>query len=351
MSLKSSDNTVAFWIDFGPLVGSGHFSRCRGLIEFLSKKGCRIECYTQGSIGKHNWFANLENSKHLTLNSKNVNELFAKERLVIDTYQTDIQARLASFQNGYAVNIVDSNGSFIFKNPKVMEIRLESSNLLIKDTNYGRRDGQKKSKISASIGGSLIWNSKLEDVARTRSLAPKAKGNQGKNILLSFGGSTLTYYALEKAIQFLDVIKERVQIKKIICFAELEVANKLNARFGNYKSIIIKTFSDAFYQELKSCDLLICASGTTAIEAFHLGVPLVAFDLFENASDNFQILETRPFLALVEDKIILENFSDFHKVISFALETLKPCSPFLEGILESNQLQLVYDHLFNLRVS
>jgi len=348
VSTVPSNKLVSLWIDFGPEFGSGHLYRCRGLIEFLRDLGCSLDIYTEVSARELKWVRDLEISGVVRIIHQVTAKFFNREKLIVDSYNLEINQELSRYRSGRAVRIIDATQQVSTASPILMQVVLEvekNSSLIGIERQKSHEEGGQERK---QLRGTLIWNSKLDEVANARTKPFNGNSTRnGKIVVLSYGGSSLVHDALEKTISVMSDSLKSNHVEKLVCFARKEVLTGLKKKFINEKNVYFKRFGDDFYSELKFCDLLISASGTTALEAYHLGIPTLVVDLFENASQNILLLKNLAAHSVVVDKASFNDIALFEILVLDALKRLQSTALTLDGTIQSSELKVIYEHLFS----
>lgn len=348
MSTVPSNKLVSLWIDFGPEFGSGHLYRCRGLIEFLRDLGCSLDIYTGVSARELKWVRDLEISGAGRIIHQVASKFFNGEKLIVDSYNLEINQKLSRYRSGRAVQIIDSTHQVSITTPILIQVVLEvekNASLIEMEQQKFHKEGGRERK---QLRGTLIWNSKLNEVANERIKPLNGNSTRnGKIVVLSYGGSSLVHDALERTISVISDASKSNHVEKLVCFAREEVLTGLKNKFIHEKNVYFKKFGDDFYSELKFCDLLITASGTTALEAYHLGIPTLVVDLFENASQNILLLKNLAKHSVVVDKASFNDTSLFEILVLKALKRLQSTPLTLDGTIQSSELIVIYEHLFS----
>jgi spore coat polysaccharide biosynthesis predicted glycosyltransferase SpsG len=335
--INEVDRKIALWIDHGPLSGMGHLSRCRGLIEFLSQKQeYSIEIYGADCVGgfPNSWWL----SSNCHFSNLGLGDALRIPALVADTYDAFIQRQISERKYGRAALIVDSNFEAETIPPNVLQIKLEVFN------ESQREEKVKSSLIANRIEGTLFWSSKLEEVLLERAQNKYQALSHKKTIVVSFGGSAKTLPVFELLIGSLEKIANS-GIANIEIFCSNEVRDNLIAKIKLETKIVIHEFNESFYNKIRICDLLICGSGTTAIEAYHLAIPSIVIKLFDNARHNFDNLRDI-FLDAKFIDINDKNFIDeIYTLIISQLESVPKQEPNKRGVVDSKHLEEVFQFL------
>jgi len=125
VSTVPSNKLVSLWIDFGPEFGSGHLYRCRGLIEFLRDLGCSLDIYTGVSARELKWVRDLEISGVVRIIHQVAAKFFNREKLIVDSYNLEINQELSRYRSGRAVRIIDATQQVSITTPILMQVVLE----------------------------------------------------------------------------------------------------------------------------------------------------------------------------------------------------------------------------------
>jgi len=277
---------IAFWIDYSPILGYGHLARCRGLVEYLVNN---IEYEVIIFVDELNiiptWLNEMVKKGNTQLRIKSYSEFNSYERQVIDSYLNENFSKGAnnSFKHR-RVRILDSNHKIRFFNEQDYIVELE---ILFNDQEKFWQSDYRKGYIK----GTIIWNSALENTYDYLKL----KGNTNLKldqyrILINLGNSITIAESLNKILMVLDS-EASIFFKQVEVFCNLKYLDKLLIKRYNRLSPLFYEFSDLYYYRLGECDLLICASGNSALEAFHLDQPSLITKLFDNALSNFNALQ------------------------------------------------------------
>lgn len=337
--INEVDRKIALWIDHGPLSGMGHLSRCRGLIEFLSQKQeYSIEIYGADCVGgfPNGW----RSPSNCHFSNLGLEDALRIPALVADTYDAFIQKQISERKHGRAALIVDGNFESETIPPNVLQIKLEVFS-------ESQREKEEKSLLIANrIEGTLFWSSRLEEVLLERARIKYKALNDKKNIVVTFGGSAKTLPVFNQLIGSLEKISNS-GIANIEIFCSNEVRDNLKAKIKLKTEIVIHEFNEIFYNKIRVCDLLICGSGTTAIEAYHLAIPSIIIKLFDNASHNFDNLRDI-FLDAKFIDINDKNFADeIYTLILNQLKSIPKKKPNKRGVVDSKYLEEVFQFLTN----
>jgi spore coat polysaccharide biosynthesis predicted glycosyltransferase SpsG len=330
---------IGLWIDHGPSSGMGHLSRCRGLIEFLSqKKDYRIEVYGADNISElpkgwtspsNCYFSNLDLGNALKIPA-----------IIVDTYNGDIQRQFYERNHGKTALISDSNSELVIGSTNLLQIKLEVLGI------DAKKDKVDKSLKLNLIEGSLFWSSKLEGIFSQRSSLDLKNCGQRKKILVSFGGSTMTLALLEKLLDSLEKTS-RIGLADVEVFCNDEIIDKLETKLEVDSRVVIHAFDDNFYEKMKVCDLLICGSGTTALEAYHLAIPCIVIKLFDNAKHNFENLKKVFLNAIFIDSRDVNLESKISASIVSQLNSKPKQTPTKNGVVDSRLLEEIFKFLTN----
>lgn len=276
---------IAFWIDYSPFFGYGHLARCRGLVEYLSNVfEYKIIIFVDEPNTLPSWLNDMIVKGNAQVRSKSYSEFNSFESQVIDSY---LKENFSDGENNLykqrRVWILDSNHKIRFFNEEDFIVEIEV--LLNKEKNFLHSEYKNR-----HIKGTLIWNSVLENTYNyaRRRIYKNLKSDQCK-LLINLGNSIKIYEPLNKILMTLD-LEALTLPKQVDIFCNLRNLDKpINERFSSF-SPAFHEFSDLYYSKLVECDLLICASGNSALEAFHLDQPSLITNLFDNALDNFNAL-------------------------------------------------------------
>ncbi len=256
-------------------------SRCRGLIEFLTEfVDHQLELFTDKAKIEFwpTWLADF-----------GVRPAFgetadAMERpiLVVDSYEEGFLGSLKLRAPLKTVLLADENQICVPPIANMFLVRLESQ---VTDKTRQRQSNC----ADPNLRGTVVWNNALEKVAKTRSTSGPVEFP--RRVVLSFGGSNDVSSSL--ALILNEVTKSEIPIELSI-FANMKALAEINSwRTPPRDWVRFFEFGEQYYDALASCHLLICHSGTSALEAYHLGLPTVVVNLFPNALANFFSLKEK----------------------------------------------------------
>jgi len=337
------EQSVALVVDYGPKIGAGHISRCRGLVEYITQ--CTkfpLTCFLPQYDGEIEWINSLESARLLSIRKSS----FPKHRefsiLLCDSYQEIVWRRFRESSIRYKVPIIDQGNKIEIQTPQAGMIVLESfAKVKYTRTNFGKTKEISHNSEFNGLMGTLIWNEKLRNLSSSKF---HNKTKEGK-VVISLSASDSADNALYQVIRALLKSRTENDSLEIIAYARASTRDEILKRVGHIPRLTIKEFSEDFYAQMQTCSLLISGSGTTAIEAFHLGVPAVIIELFANASANFVNLKEvyKNALFIRGKKLIDEEYL----ILQFkrALKELKQ-SPFRgEGIIRTEDLKKYFESL------
>ena len=317
----------------------GHLSRCRGLIEFLSeKKEYSLEIFGADNFGEppSGWII----TPNCLISNGGLEDALKIPALMADTYDSIIQRKISERNHGRAVLITDGNSKSASNSPNLFQIKLE----VFKE--FPRQEKKDSLLKTNEIAGTLFWSSKLEEVLSDRARLNSRSFGSRKNIVVSFGASDKTLSVLEKTIVSLERIT-KLGIANIEIFCSKSVQKGLSEKSKVKPGIMIQEFDESFYNKIKLCDLLICGSGTTSIEAYHLAIPSIVVKLFDNAKHNFDNLK-EIFLGAEFIDINHKNFVDeIYTLILRQLKSEQREIPNKTGVVDSNRLEEVFEFVTN----
>jgi spore coat polysaccharide biosynthesis predicted glycosyltransferase SpsG len=194
--------------------------------------------------------------------------------------------------------------------------------------------------------GTMIWNSQMERVYLERGKSQKLS-NRKREILITLGGSSKI---VEEINQICAKIKELQLIELLnitVCVNE-SILEEITSTNTSGTAFNFQVFGENYYQKLISADLLLCASGTSATEAYHLGVPSIIFSLFENARKNFSTLQ-----EFFTTAVFLDSSEDLTpRVIELYLSELeegrRSSTPTRVGSINKTQVKTMLNFLLDL---
>jgi len=332
---------VALVADYGPEVGAGHISRCRGLIEHITTfEHFQLTCFLPNYGGELKWLNELERKKQLYIQKISFSRREVFSILLCDSYQDRVWNEVIGSRIHYKIPIIDQDHEYktrivhgkaiILESFQKFEMAIATPQAVKKTMNSHDFDG---------LTGTLIWNEKMRELADSQENVLAAE----RKVVLSLGGSDLIKTETILIINALIALKKRNQLEKIVTYAHVSIENEIQNKFGNLTGFKIEAFSEAFYGDMQTCSLLICGSGTTALEAFHLGVPAVIVNLFSNASSNYMELQKHYENALFVGR---PNLSDGEYLVGLferAITELKRLKPNKKGVINGQDLKVFFD--------
>lgn len=327
---------LALIVDYGKNFGAGHISRCRGLIEEIIELGSiNITCFIPNYDNRLPWLRDLRERGLLNV----VSETFPQDGyfpvLICDSYQDDVWNKFVGSYAKEKIAVIDKNARQSRNNITVKKIILESFEDLQeraeKLTVLGALD---KRRESDQLRGSIIWDSRLEKIANLRKTTkiPKSK------ILLSLGGSNLPKKETIVLAETLARLQRAGYFEKLVIFTHKDIKSELQKKLQETPHINSLEFGEVFDREVATCSLIICGSGTTSVEAFHLGIPAVVVSIFSNASRNFEDLQKIYRNAIFIKKEKLSEQIYLSSIIVKALTQLESRLPSKEGAILKGDL-------------
>jgi spore coat polysaccharide biosynthesis predicted glycosyltransferase SpsG len=133
------------------------------------------------------------------------------------------------------------------------------------------------------IHGIAIIGSAIQRLKRGNSLNCSDNTFPSK-VVVNFGGSS---QALTYLMKLNSIIGTRIDIQFVI-FCSKDVYLDLETFLCPHENATVKCVGDEYFTEMVNCDLLVTSSGSSFLEAIYMNIPTAIFDLFENASLNFE---------------------------------------------------------------
>lgn len=343
--MRNKKRKLSFWIDSGPNTGMGHISRCRGIVEhFLTSNSWKISMVTDKSVVNVSWMRRLLDEQKLSLCEPSQALFLMADNVVMDTYNGDLLRMSIERTQNRTIRILDQNNESIAQPDSCLDVVLERYSPELRNVALSKSDIVVSKFNSRRIGASIVWNSKLKEVVelrRKKSLLLESN----KLVLISFGGSNQVLSELLFYLKALLTTCEMGSIQNIVCFVSEELKDQVINAFQGNRVILVKSFGDEYYSYLAICDVLICSSGTSASEAFHLGIPALIVDIFENASDNWNQLKILFPQARFISRESLRNGKEIWSGLDVLLKDPEPPKPRLSGILGNDEMQMIEDFL------
>lgn len=306
--MSDTPRLISLLIDHGKKAGSGHLSRCRGLLEFLARDlGFRLELITDKDCLSR-WPEWLRKLRVLPQLDK-PRTIRCSQSLLVDSYCESISDLLRLRTSFRTVVVTDEEHQQGIGSENVFEVRVERFD-------YSQDSARGTPNRQFYLCGSIIWNSALEEVASRRTRLPPFPIE--RSIALSLGGSDNV--SLEISHVLASFQESQLPHHLSVHSADNAVEGVRDV-FRQQENIEFFPLGDEYYQKLSTCDFLVCHAGTSAVEAYHLGIPAIVLNLFPNAYGNFVSLRARWHQALFLDTV--EELTD--KVLrDFALQNSKP---------------------------
>lgn len=330
------DKKLSVWIDDGPVSGMGHFSRCRGAYEFFSERSKRNLTNLgsdENSELVNSWLTSSNKHKRSAW-FKKLNETSA---LLVDTYNLKVREKLLNLHSLKLVFVLDRNSRCVPKVSNLLQIKLESFERM-------PRNSDSLSQVSADITGSIFWNSKLEEVYKSRIRRISKSMNHKKKIVITFGGSSKVDKIADVAIaKFMPLVDSGWA--NIDFFGNTDTVRSLQKKYVTKTSVKFHELNDTYYEKLRECDLLVCGSGTTALEAYHLAIPSLILLLFQNAAHNYIYLQEKFDNAKFFEIADFIDCQDFNIIVRNQLELEMGQFPDKTGAVGVDDLEQIWNFL------
>ena len=327
---------VDFWIDHGPISGMGHFSRCRGLLEFLVWN-CGIKVDIHGA--DHGLRSQLKWVRDLGCSPKNLEPSeFDSNIILVDTYSINIYTKILQLENKKIVAIFDSNNTIVKAQPNMLIVRLENLKSISENSK------QINNQLKPEITGTLFWNSVLENSFLEKSAKLFRVRSRKKKIVVALGGSLMVQEVLEKICLNLSLLSDTTPIV-VDVFLNKQIISKIKDITNSLDFINLYEFTDDYYNKLIESDLLICGSGTSAIEAYHLSIKSIILPIFTNAISNFNGLQRIYKNAIYIDTKKFLDFTTFKNSIITMLNCGENYAPSKNGAIDCSRLRRIQDFI------
>jgi spore coat polysaccharide biosynthesis predicted glycosyltransferase SpsG len=253
-------------VDFNQESGLGHLTRAQTFYEAALKFSDSIFLSCELNPGhKLLKLDLLQNTKFLNP-EEIVNQTF--DVLYVDTYSEKKLEQARFIKSTVKVVLLDSN----------YKKRLPDWPDLVIDVE--RTISRRSLALKGYIFGVLCVSENLESISKknrekTRNL------NTRKKIVVNFGGSS-------KADLYLSMLHNTFLVHQEIDFqvyCPTEVI--LQQERLELSNVCFTEIGSNYIEKLEHCDLLVTSSGTSFLEGLYLNIPIVVFNIFQNAQENF----------------------------------------------------------------
>ncbi len=327
---------VAIVVDYGPKFGAGHLSRCHGIIEALLNQNeflCTV--FLSNHVPDSQWLGKVQTHPCIRFSNPGFPERENFDAILCDTYQEDVWKSFEVFQAKKKIAILDNNNRHRCFSHSIFKFLLEDFSRFDADPSMvDQLDSEEK-----VLRGTLIWNSRLQETLEFRS---QKRSNCKRQVILTLGRSEVAQAYVPSLVEVLGDFLDRGDLDDIIIFSNTTWST---TNTKTKRKIQQLPFGDDFSIALRDCSLLICASGTTSIEAFHLGIPSIVINLFSNAKNNVVELETRTQNMIFLDKEHLAHEGHISRTLSLCLSGCAPSFPHTRGAITHEDLQRVIGYI------
>jgi spore coat polysaccharide biosynthesis predicted glycosyltransferase SpsG len=332
--IQSKEKSIAIYVDCDSKSGLGHISRVSGLIEFLEHKSAlKPKLFLSDPHSNIDWLLDSMSLGNITISDFDAPLDKSTAGVVIDSYQDWAWSHVRDLAYPI-VGVVDAFSERNFATDIALVIELEKNSNEVQpaeDIFSSRFCAQRR------LSGSLIWNSRLETAFQSRNIV------QGKGLLWSdqivvcFGGSELASRYADQIVTLLKNNYSSAGMKITVFSAEPPEGAWLNSNLG--VEIRWMPLSSNILERVAESDLLICSSGSLAREAYHLGIPSIIINLFDNAEGNHYELR-----QIFTSAVFLESdFDEMKKQLPQAIQKLSEqevrSQPTKENVIEPGEIE------------
>ena len=189
----------------------------------------------------------------------------------IDTYDSNIIRQLKNWDVDKKILLIDSNFSQALPLWPDFIIDLERTSPRLLETSKSYLHG-------ITLIGPAIQRLKRGDFLNG------GKRKVPSKVVVNFGGSNQVFKYL---VKLNSIIETRVDIQFVV-FCSNDIYLDLESVMSPHENANVKVIGDDYFAEMINCDLLVTSSGSSFLEAIYMKIPVAIFDLFENASLNFE---------------------------------------------------------------
>ena len=275
-------------VDFNRESGVGHLSRAQTFYEAALRFSDSI--FLSCELNPHQKLQELDFLQKTKFLQTQEIAYHTFDILYVDTYSESKLEELSLFKSSVKVVLLDSN--YKKKLPDWPDLIIDVERTLPRST-LPHQD---------YIFGMLCVRENLESAGK-RIREKTKKQNNRKKFVVNFGGSS-------KTETYLSMLHDAFSIHKEIDFqvyCSTEVF--LQQKRLELSNVCFRELNSDYINQLALCDLLVTSSGTSFLEGLYLNVPIVVFNIFENAQENFlQFKENRKVLFAGEISELSSNW-------------------------------------------
>jgi spore coat polysaccharide biosynthesis predicted glycosyltransferase SpsG len=260
---------VLLYADFDKNSGIGHIARTQIFYHAISKFSNEIYLCSKSNpseiklqfdfLSKVKWLP-IEHAKKMTFSLS-----------YIDSYDNQIIESFSDILASKRVILFDSNYKKSLPDWADLIIDLE------------RTTPRHHASNCSYIFGVNIIGLDIQKLKKSRK-KKRLKDRKIKRVVVNFGGSNRAGAYLEQLKPSADSNPDVDYV--IFCAQDLII--KLEATFYLCKNVTLKKIGPEYFKELQSCNFLVSSSGVSFLEAIYLELPVVVFNLFDNAAGNFE---------------------------------------------------------------
>jgi hypothetical protein len=265
-------NKVLIYSDFDSKSGLGHLSRAQTFFDALDHDLFEINLSSEvnpKSFGVK--FGFLEKSIWKPLREATTEKY---SLVFVDTYDPNIIRQLKNWEIDKKILLLDSNFSQALPHWPDLVIDLER-------TTPRHLETSKK-----YIHGIALIGSAIQRLKRGNSINCSKRMFPSK-VVVNFGGSNR---ALNYLMKLNSIIETRIDIQFVV-FCSNDIYLDLESVISPHENATVKCIGDDYFAEMINCDLLVTSSGSSFLEAIYMKMPTAVFNLFENASLNFEAFQ------------------------------------------------------------
>ena len=263
---------ILVYIDYDKDSGLGHVSRSRAFLEALSDYDAEV--VFSSNLNPIELEPQIDFLRGMMWVSPQTAAKMSFDILYIDTYNLRVLSKISQWAIKSKVLVIDSNFTQGMPNWADLIIDLECTNA----RNVGFQ--------GRYVFGDILVHSKLELAKENRNYASdRLVNNSNLKALVNFGGSIKA----EQHIKELSKTFFQNQGITYIVYCPSDSIETL-ATYIPCKNVEINPISPKYFEDLSMCDFLVTSSGTSFIEGLFVEIPMVIFNLFANAQNNFERL-------------------------------------------------------------
>lgn len=268
-------NKVLIYSDFDSKSGLGHLSRAQTFFDAIDHDLYEVNLSSEVNPKSSDVkFSFLEKTIWKPLREATTEKY---SLVFVDTYDQSIIRQLKNWDIDKKILLLDSNFSQALPLWPDLVIDLERTTPRLLETS------------KKYIHGIALIGSAIQRLKRGDSLNCSGSKFPSK-VVVNFGGSNRT---LNYLMKLRSIIETRIDIQFVI-FCSSDVYLDLDTFLYPHENATVKCVGDEYFAEMVNCDLLVTSSGSSFLEAIYMKIPTAIFDLFDNASLNFEAFRLSP---------------------------------------------------------